>query len=100
VHLLVSNLTWLKTIFLLRINYILAEVFFFTYHERLTHLYKGVVPVFFDIFRKGNLLRNVKVFFSSLCQRQSEIFPSLGGRRPLTFHILIFSSKATCIFCP
>ena len=31
-------------------------------------------------------------FFSSPCQRQCEILPSLGVRRPLTFHILIFSS--------
>jgi hypothetical protein len=27
------------------------------------------------------------------CQRQSELLPSLGVRRPLTFHILIFSSE-------
>ena len=39
-------------------------------------------------------------FFSSPCQRQSELLPSLGIRRPqsvvhrpLTFHILIFSSE-------
>jgi hypothetical protein len=31
-------------------------------------------------------------FISSPCQRQSELLPSLGIRRPLTFHILIFSS--------
>jgi hypothetical protein len=31
--------------------------------------------------------------FSSPCQRQCELFPSLGIRRPLTFHILIFSSE-------
>jgi hypothetical protein len=29
--------------------------------------------------------------FSSPCQRQCELLPSLGVRRPLTFHILIFS---------
>jgi hypothetical protein len=41
-----------------------------------------------------------KVFFSSPCQRQYELLPSLGVRRPssvicrpLTFHILIFSSE-------
>ena len=61
---------------------------FRNYRDLLLHLYKGVIPVFFDIFRKGNLLRNVKVFFSSPCQRQSELFPSLGSRRPLTLHIL------------
>ena len=32
-------------------------------------------------------------FFSSPCQRQSELLPSLGVRRLLTFHILIFSSE-------
>ena len=32
-------------------------------------------------------------FFSSPCQRQSELLPSVGIRRPLTFHILIFSSE-------
>jgi hypothetical protein len=32
-------------------------------------------------------------FFSSPCQRQCELLPSLGISRPLTFHILIFSSE-------
>jgi hypothetical protein len=32
-------------------------------------------------------------FFSSPCQRQGELLPSLGVCRPLTFHILIFSSE-------
>ena len=31
--------------------------------------------------------------FGSPCQRQGELFSSLGVRRPLTFHILIFSSE-------
>ena len=31
--------------------------------------------------------------FSSPCQRQSELLPSLDVRPPLTFHILIFSSE-------
>jgi hypothetical protein len=31
--------------------------------------------------------------FSSPCQRQCELLPSIGVRRPLTFHILIFSSE-------
>ena len=35
----------------------------------------------------------VLLFFSSRCQRQSELLLSLGVRRPLTFHILIFSSE-------
>jgi hypothetical protein len=29
----------------------------------------------------------------SPCQRQCEFLPSLGVRRPLTFHILIFSTE-------
>jgi hypothetical protein len=33
------------------------------------------------------------LIFSSLCQRQCELLPSLGFHRPLTFHILIFSSE-------
>ena len=32
-------------------------------------------------------------FISSPCQRQCELLPSLGVRRPLTFHILIFTSE-------
>ena len=32
--------------------------------------------------------------FSSPCQRQCELLPSLGIRRPLTFHILNFSSES------
>jgi hypothetical protein len=31
------------------------------------------------------------MFNSSPCQRQCELLPSLGVRRPLTFHILILS---------
>ena len=31
--------------------------------------------------------------FNSPCQRQCELLPSLGIRRPLTFHILIFSTE-------
>ena len=31
--------------------------------------------------------------FSSPCQWQCELLPSLGVQRPLTFHILIFSSE-------
>ena len=38
-------------------------------------------------------LKIMYIFFSSPCQRQSELLPSLGIRRPLTFHILIFSSE-------
>jgi hypothetical protein len=31
------------------------------------------------------------LIFSSLYQRQCELLPSFGIRRPVTFHILIFS---------
>ena len=34
-------------------------------------------------------------FFSSPCQNQCELLPSLGICRPLTFHILIFSSETS-----
>ena len=34
-----------------------------------------------------------KIIFSSPCQMQCELLPSLGIRRLLTFHILIFSSE-------
>ena len=33
--------------------------------------------------------------FSSPCQRQRELLPSLGVCPPSTFHILIFSSETT-----
>jgi hypothetical protein len=34
-----------------------------------------------------------KIYRGPPCQRQCELLPSLGIRRPLTFHILIFSSE-------
>jgi hypothetical protein len=33
------------------------------------------------------------IFINSPCQRQRELLPSLGIRRRLTFHLLIFSSE-------
>ena len=33
------------------------------------------------------------LYISSPCQRQCDLLPSLGVRRPLTFHILIFPSE-------
>jgi hypothetical protein len=39
------------------------------------------------------IISKVFVVFSSPCQRQCELLPSLGICRPLTFHILIFSSE-------
>jgi hypothetical protein len=44
---------------------------------------------------KGVIRSHVLSVFSSPCQRQCELLPSLAVRRPLTFHILIFSSKIT-----
>jgi hypothetical protein len=44
-------------------------------------------------FFKIGLKRVEASVFSSPCQRQGELLPSLGVRRPLTFHILIFSSE-------
>ena len=41
-----------------------------------------------------NMLLDRVIFFSSPCQRQRELLPSLGVCLPLTFHILIFSSQA------
>ena len=35
------------------------------------------------------------LIFSSPCQRQCELLPSLGVHRPLTFRILIFSSETS-----
>ena len=39
------------------------------------------------------LSKELSIIFSSPYQRQCELLPSLGVRRPLTFHILIFSSE-------
>jgi hypothetical protein len=41
--------------------------------------------------KKGMFL--ILPIISSPCQRQCELLPSLGVCRPLTFHILIFSSE-------
>ena len=45
-----------------------------------------------SIFVTQSFFQN-EMIFSSPCQRQCELLPSLGIRRPLTFHILIFSSE-------
>jgi len=42
---------------------------------------------------KPSIPKEVCFLFSSPCQRQCELLPSLGVRRPLTFYILIFSSE-------
>ena len=50
---------------------------------------------FHEKLREFEIFVNIRFFFlfSSTCQRQCELLPSLGIRRPLTFHILIFSSE-------
>jgi hypothetical protein len=45
------------------------------------------------ILKIGQSTCVIRILFSSPCQRQCELLPSLGVRRPLTFHILIFSSE-------
>jgi hypothetical protein len=48
--------------------------------------------------RNKNCLWRIKIerhIFSSPCQRQRELLSSLGIRRPLTFHILFFSSETS-----
>ena len=42
------------------------------------------------VFQTIEAISITELFFSSPCQRQCELFPSLAVRRPLTFHILIF----------
>jgi hypothetical protein len=55
--------------------------------------------MFIDILHCCICLKRIKLFylfiFSSPCQRQCALLPSLGFCRPLTFHILVFSSKTT-----
>jgi hypothetical protein len=46
-----------------------------------------------SIFMYPSIKWSTVIFFSSPCQRECELLPSLGVCRPLTFHILIFSSE-------
>jgi hypothetical protein len=58
--------------------------------EQLRKLY-----IFFITSHKERGCLYIKNYiFSSLCQRQCELLPSLGVRRLLTFHILIFSETS------
>ena len=52
-----------------------------------------IVITIFKIFKTYHQIFLSEFFFSSPGQRQSELLQSLGVRRPLTFHILIFSSE-------
>ena len=48
------------------------------------------------LFQKNIVHTKLDIYiFSSPCQRQCELLPSLGICRPLTFHILIFSSETS-----
>jgi hypothetical protein len=63
---------------------------------RHRHLYLRTISVFqilksvsfFKFSNRHPILKSMAV-----SQRQCELLPSLGVRRPLTFHILIFSSE-------
>ena len=60
--------------------------------ENINRLLKSSFGQHF-LYHGGLRLLSHSLIFSSLCQRQCELLPSLGVRRPLTFHILIFSSE-------
>ena len=58
------------------------------------HLYKILYKASsFGSIRPTNMATKSNSFFSSPCQRQCELLPLLGVCRPLTFHILIFSTE-------
>jgi hypothetical protein len=61
------------------------------YSEDITGLFFYCVDQVDIIIEKKDIL--MTFIFSSPCQRQCELLPSLGVRLPLTFHILIFSSE-------
>ena len=51
------------------------------------------IHILFQFIKSYLLLLCFVLLFSSPCQRQCELLPSLDVRHPLTFHILIFSSE-------
>ena len=55
---------------------------------------KYFCPLWVKLKKKRIIILNDRLF-SSPCQRQCELLPSLGVCRPLTFHILIFSSETS-----
>ena len=63
-------------------NLCYVKMLYFSSNQKLwfTQMTKSRIPIYHD-------------FFSLPCQRQCELLPSLGARRPLTFHILIFSDE-------
>ena len=72
-----------------------------TLHSRWLLFFKVMIISLWNLLQYHSIVRwaiqaqwaEPLVFFSSLCQRQCELLPSLGVRCPLTFHILIFSSE-------
>jgi hypothetical protein len=62
--------------------------------DKMSKVYRG--PCIYASLNNFYYLTCLIVFFSSPCQRQCELLRSLGARRLLTFHILIFSSKLRC----
>jgi hypothetical protein len=75
----------------------LKNIFYFGYYlpYAFDRLFCGLIKFdhsFLIILLSLNLNR-WRMIFSSPCQRQCELLPSLGIHRLLTFHILIFSSE-------
>jgi hypothetical protein len=61
--------------------------------DEMSNLYRGPsIDAFYQVSVHLAMVSYNQIF-SSPCQRQCELLPSLGIRRPLTFHILIFSSE-------
>jgi hypothetical protein len=62
-----------------------------TDRDKMSNFYRGPS---IDASYQVSVLKGIRLLryvFSSPCQRQCELLPSLGIRRLLTFHILIFS---------
>ena len=67
------------------------KCFVICYHNLCMIQAEEILCIIFKTIKRFTKL--YKGLFSSPCQRQCELLPSLGIRRPLTFHILIFSSE-------
>ena len=71
--------------------------------KQLRHFKYESVHLLISLFTSQTFLTQVidgffyhfNFFFRSPCQRQCEVLPSLGIHRPLTLHMLIYSSKTT-----